>query len=207
MTVNSYSDVKICNAALRMIGSGGINSISEPTTDKEAICADIYPLARDTLLSSHEWNFNLVERTLAVDADKTPVQNYDYAHRLPSALLAGPYSVWGDGSSSPVFDYVNAEDYIHSDYAVVKIMCRIVPPVSIWPTWFIDLFMHDLAMRFAKPVADNTELVQEYRIKAYGPAALDGQGGMFGKAKLLDAKSEPVKTLFRNGDPLTSTRY
>ena len=207
MTVNNYTDEGLCSAALRSIGAGGINSITDPTTDIEATCADLFPLSRDTLLSAHEWNFNLVERELAANAEMTPALGYTNAFRLPPSMIAGPYAVYGDGSKRPVSDYLNAENHIHCDYSVVKILCRIVPPIASWPPYFYDLVMHDCGMRFAKPVMGDREIEAEMRIKTYGPAQLNGEGGLYAKAKLIDAKSQPIQSLFKNGDPLTSTRY
>jgi len=207
MTVTSYTDIKIVNAALVKAGSSAVNSISDPTTDKEAKCAELYTPAIADLLSAHEWSFNYVERTLAVNADKTPVQGYDYAYRLPSALLAGPYAVYGDGSSYPVFDYINSEDYIHCDYQSLKIMCRIIPPVANMPLYFISLAVSDLAMQFAESVLKKTERAAELRIETYGAAQLGGNGGRFASAKLADSKTKPARSLFANGDPLSNTRY
>lgn len=204
MTLTTNSDLKINNTALKRIKSADISSLTNPTTDKEAICAELYPLAIRALMCKHEWNFCEVERSLSVDNDKTPAKSYDYAYRLPSALLAGPFEVT-DSAGYPI-DYYNSEDYIHTDSLTCKIICRVMVPIENCPWWFVDLAVHDLAMQYAAAIKQDGELASELRIITYGPAALDGEGGKYGDAKTLDAKTQRAKTIFANGDPLTATR-
>lgn len=207
MTANAYDDIKICSAALNLIGEKPINSIDDPKTDNEATCARIYPLVVSELLSSHEWNFANPVRQLAINADQTPQFGYEYAHRLPSDLIAGPFAVYGDGNFRyTISDYENADDHIHSNYERIDVRYRKKTAVSTWPEYFVSLVVLALASRLAKPVADNTSLTQELRIQAFGPAEANGQGGFLKVAKGIDAKSQPIRSFFRNGDPLTATR-
>lgn len=208
MTVNAYDDVKICSIALNLVGENPINSITDPETDIEATCARLYPPLVASLLSRHEWNFANPVRQLAINADETPQLSYTYAHKLPSDLLAGPFAVYGNGDfRRPVTDYENADDHIHSNYQRIDVRYRRKTPVETWPEYFVDLVTTALGARLAKPVADNTSLATELRITAFGPAELDGEGGLFKAAKGIDAKSQPIRSFFRNGDPLTATRY
>ena len=207
MTVNSYTDEDVCNIATSMLKVAKIFSISNPTTDAEADFARTFPIAVDTLLSKHDWKFCEAERALAVDADETPLRSYDYAYRLPSNMVAGPFAVWGDGSDLPVSNYINAGDYIHCDYTSVTVSCRIKPDISIWPYYFIDLVAHDLCVRLGDALTSKDGLSDKYRIKTYGSSQTGGKGGFFADAKLIDSRTRTVQTLFNNGDPLTNTRY
>lgn len=207
MSLNQYSDLDICQMALDEIAGPTINDIDNPTNDVEATCARLYPLVRGTLLSRHDWNFANPVRQLAVNADETPLGGYTRAFKLPSDLIAGPFAVYADGNlSRPVSDYMNANDHIHADHDIVHVKYRAVPPVTSWPVYFVDLVVMALAARLAKPVADNTALGAEKTQIAFGPPSLDGNGGMFADAKRIDGISEPTKSIFRNGNPLSRTR-
>lgn len=209
MTINAYSQPEdICTAAMDRIGGGTINSISNPVTDAEATCARLYPLTVGMLLSRHDWNFANPVVQLAVNGDETPVGGYDYAFQLPSDLVAGPFAVYAHGDKSrPVLDYENANDHIHASFNICHIKYRRFAPPAVWPLYFTDLVVAALAGRLAKPVADDSGLQQELRIEAFGTANEDGTGGLFGAAKRTDAASQPIQSIFANGDPLTSTRY
>jgi hypothetical protein len=208
MSVNDYDEVKICTAALTLIGEDPIDTITDPETDVEATCATLLPLVIATLLSKHEWNFANPIRELAVNADEPGKFGYTYAHRLPSDLIAGPFAVYGNNNTRrPTQNYENANDHIYSDFEIIHARYRIKPAITIMPIYFIDLIVTVLGMRLAKPVADNTDLATELRILAFGPAELDGKGGMFADAKNIDAKSQPIRSMFANGDPLSATRY
>lgn len=207
MTVNTLQDIDICNRSQIILGAPPINSIETPTTDPEAIYATLYPMSLDSVLARYDWKCANPERQLAVNADKTPVVGMARAHKLPSDLIAGPHAVYGDNSVHPVHDWVNAEDHIHSNYEIVRITYRARPAVSIMPAYLLDVIVHDLAMRAAKPITDNTALGEEMRIRAYGPADMNGNGGLFAVARSIEAKSRPIQSLFRNGDPLSSTRW
>lgn len=210
MTVNAYDDVKICTAALAQIGEGGINSISEPKTDIEAICAILYPLAISTLLARHGWNFATTIRQLAANLDATEElkAGYAYAYKIPSDLIAGPFAIYAERNfRRPVQDYLPAQNHIMSNAAVLHVKYRLRPDVSAMPHYFVDLLITDLSSRLAKPVADNSSLATEMRIRAYGPAEMDGAGGLFGVAKALDSCGSPMRSMFDNGDPLTATRF
>lgn len=207
MTVSSYTEVSVCNIALALIGETAINTITDPETDVEATCATLYPITRDDLLSKHEWNFANPIRELAVDADAPAVDGWQYAHRLPANMLAGPFAVWGDGSTRPVADYAVINNHVYSNYAVIKVRFREQVLVSEWPHYFVNLVAHALGAALAKPVAENSARAEELRIIAFGSADKEGMGGLFANARRLDAQSRPIKSMFAMGDPLSATRY
>lgn len=204
MTVNSYDELGICNNALILIGQNLINSIADPTTDTEAICARLYKMTVATILSRHDWNFCNPVAQLAHNADVTPVNGYIYAFKLPSDLIAGPFAVYTAADiNSPVQQYVHANDHIHTNEPTCYVRYRKLVPVETWPEYIIDLVATALASRLAKPVADDSEMATELRIQAYGNATENMDGGLMKIAKTIDAMSQPNKTLFHAGNPLT----
>ena len=81
------SEIDICNLALAHLGeTATIASISPPEGSAQAEhCARFYPVARDTLLESHNWKFATRRATLALlDADAF---NWTYAYAEPAGAL------------------------------------------------------------------------------------------------------------------------
>lgn len=211
MPINNYTDVKICNLALDMIAGGTIDAIDEESSsDKEATMSRLYRAVSENLLTMHDWNFAKPVRQLAIDADVTTDQKfgYQYAHKLPTDLIAGPFGVFANNDlRRPVTDFVNANGYVFSDYEIIHVHYRAVASVDTWPAYFVTLVATAIAADAARPVVENTELGTEMRIRAFGPAILDGEGGLYRKAKNIDAKGKALISLFRNGNPLSATRY
>jgi hypothetical protein len=206
MTLNIHDDLSLCNAALNIIGVKPIDSISDPVTDKEATCARLYPIVIGGLLSRFGWNHVNKVVQLAQSPDEPKIGNYTYAHKLPSAMIAGPFAVYADGNlAQPFQEYEISNDHVHSDYARVDVLHRRGGIVSTWPLYFVELAVYALAAAFAKPVADSSSMSTEMRIRAFGDAGENMEGGLFKAAKSIEAQSRPTKTFFRNGDPLTVT--
>lgn len=105
------SEVDICNVALSHLGdSATVASLDPPEGSAQAEhCARFYPIARDTLLSMHTWNFATRRRNLAQLADPAP--GWRFAYALPADAL----DIFGilapgdpDPGSSPLADHQHA---------------------------------------------------------------------------------------------------
>lgn len=206
MTVSSFDENKICNIALSRIGGGSIDSILAPLTDLEATCANLYTILVQSLLA-HEWNFSDAEAELAKNPDATALKDYTSAFRLPGDLLSGPYAVYGDGSTRNDGAWRIVSDHLYCNYTTVIINYRRKPPVSEWPAPFTNLVIKALEADLAMPVRENASLKAALLQEAFGTPAENGRGGLFGIAKRLDAQSKPIRSMFRNGNPITSARF
>lgn len=84
------SAVDICNLALSWLGdSGTVTEISPPEGSAQAErCATFYPIARDSLLSMHDWNFNTRRGTLTGVTLPTDITEWLYAYALPNDTLS-----------------------------------------------------------------------------------------------------------------------
>ena len=82
------SVVDICNLALAHLGdSATVSSIDPPEGSAQADhCARFYPIARDTLLESHQWGFTVRRAALARLADVAGPE-WDYAYAVPTGML------------------------------------------------------------------------------------------------------------------------
>lgn len=210
MIVNGYDDKKLCNAALTLIGEAPINSLENPTTDIEAACANLWPLVRAEILSCHEWNFANPIRQLAAnaDADENLKGGFKHAFALPADLVAGPQAVYANGDfKRPVRGWENVMGHILTNDDVIHARYRNDPDIGTWPMLVVSLGAHALSARLAKSVTDSSSMTTEMRIMAYGPADMGGRGGLFAAARKADAMSQPMRSMFQNGDPLSATRY
>lgn len=212
MPISGYDAAKMCTAALDLIGESGISSsaFEDPKSDIEKTCVTQFFLVIGSLLSRHQWNFASPVRMLSVNADATDAQKqgYEYAHNLPSDILAGPFRVTASREKRDlIHDFLNSENFILSNSPVVFASYAALTDMARWPIYFIDLGVVALAARFSKPIADNTSMETEKRIQAFGAAEEDGRGGLFGQAVAIDARSNPARSIFGNGDPLSNTRH
>ncbi len=101
------SEVDISNLALGFLGDpGAVTSISPPDPSVQAsLCARYYPLARDTLLSMHSWNFSTTRSILAQLSDN-PSSTWAFAFGLPSDYVT-TLSVLPVGATNDYSDVAN----------------------------------------------------------------------------------------------------
>ena len=79
--MTGYSDVKICNMALRFIGVAPILSLEE--TSKQALaCNLLYEPARDLVLCEMAWSFAVRRQALGELSDDN-LTEYTYMYQLP----------------------------------------------------------------------------------------------------------------------------
>lgn len=81
------SEVDICNLALAHLGdTATLSSINPPEGSAQADhCQRFYPIARDTLLQMHNWNF--ASRRVLLANVTNPWTNWKYAYGVPSDCL------------------------------------------------------------------------------------------------------------------------
>lgn len=81
------SVVEICNLALAHLGdTASVASIDPPEGSAQAEhCARFYPIARDSLLEMHTWNFAMRRQALQQLTNEWPQWQYTYA--LPNDII------------------------------------------------------------------------------------------------------------------------
>ena len=86
------TEVDICNLALAHLGDDAtIASIKPPEGSAQAEkAARFYPIARDTLLEMHTWNFTMKRQTLPLKTNT--IKQWEYAYAAPSDMIA-PISI------------------------------------------------------------------------------------------------------------------
>lgn len=81
------SEVDICNIALAHIGdTATVASINPPEGSIQSEhCQRFYPIARDTLLEMHTWDFATTR--IKLEALTTTVSEWDYVYQIPNNML------------------------------------------------------------------------------------------------------------------------
>jgi hypothetical protein len=157
------SEVDICNLALAHLGdSATVASISPPEGSAQAEhCARFYPIARDSLLEMHNWNFSTKRILLAQVTNDWNM--WQYAYGLPNNCI-NPISVI---SSEAYDDY--ATQFVPTDtpqfshnYSPVIAAGRYVPqPFTIETiadgTHVLYTNLENAVLRYQASVDDTTE--------------------------------------------------
>lgn len=194
------SSVDICNLALAHLGDDAtVSSISPPEGSAQAEhCARFYPIARDIVLETHNWNFATKRAALAEVSGAAP-DSWQYAYALPSDCLGASsvMNIWQDESgqddegmefvietteSSGTLIYTNAET------ATCRYIARVTDTTKFSPL-FVNALSWLLASYLAGPVVKGETGMQV------------GQGMMkmylneLAKAGVSDASARKTKQL------------
>jgi hypothetical protein len=194
----AVSEVGICNAALAHIGDAAtVSSINPPEGSVQSEhCQRFYPMARDTLLEMHPWNFST--RRVSSPAERTSETTvWAHAYVLPENPLkvfsvlppqaSGNYTQpWIDNLTDQYLPYTTGlfatqpfeieiladgtpVVYTNQDQAEIRYAVKIEDPTRFSPL-FVNTLSRLLASYLAGPVIKGTEGINvgiaQYRIFA-----------------------------------------
>lgn len=160
------SEVDICNVALAHLGdTGTIASIDPPEGSAQAEhCARFYPMARDTLLELHDWNFATRRGSGAAVQPETTAWAYAYAKPnkalkvfavLPPTADADHTGALGQPNPEPFICETdsNGNEIIYTaiEDAVLRYTVRVTDPTR-FSSLFIEALTWKLAAMLAGPV-------------------------------------------------------
>jgi hypothetical protein len=173
----ALSQIALCSRALLKLGGTTITSFDEGTAEAE-IAANLYPSARDALLSAHPWSFATAQQRLPVLAAE-PIADFSKAFQLPAnflrALSAGG-EVRGHG-----LEYRIAERRLHANTDGVVLTYIFRPAEIDFPPFFDQALIFRLAAEFCIPLTESTSRSETlYRLA-------DQE---FQRAKTIDAQQE-----------------
>ncbi len=200
------TDVTMINKALARFAGGEIGALDE-ASPLAATCSDIYSPLRDYLLCIHPWRFAMKKRQLALSASETPINEWTKAFPLPADILSGPWAVFGDGRELPSHMYEIYNGFVYCDYDTVIMDYTARIDESAMPPWFKGFLITATAADLCVPIADQVSKSEALRAIAFGPPADRGRGGLFAQCRRLDGQTQPTRSLFMNGDPLTAARF
>jgi len=159
------SEVDICNLALGHLGDNAtVASIIPPEGSAQAEhCARFYPIARDSLLEMHQWNFATRRATLAQVTNNWSQWAYAYAppNGFSDVIAILPPDATDDyvtiGSYTPQPFAVETQDdgteviYTNQANAIIRYTALITDSTKFPPTFVMALSWH-LASMLAGPV-------------------------------------------------------
>lgn len=155
------SKVEICNLALGEIGVGEIQAIGEESPQGKK-CALILPIVTDQLLSSHEWTFATINRTLATHSEPPPT---DWAFRFdypPDAVRDIKIFVAGSSRTQQPIQHDKQRLDDNSEVTLLAdtdgICLRFVSnltPVGDYDALFQEALVWRLAWKLALPLTRN----------------------------------------------------
>lgn len=154
--MSALTRTDIVNLALREIGTDRIEDYTESTPEAD-VARDVWDQAIRMTLSRHQWKFAMKGAALG-RSSSTPATRYTYIYTLPGDFVRLG-SVSSSSTMSPdLIDYVHRDDGIHCDETSVYIeYVYDAPAVGVWPAWFVDLAVVDLASLMASPLKSTTE--------------------------------------------------
>ena len=123
------TEVNICNLALAHLGDDAtIASLSPPEGSAQAEkAARFYPIARDTLLEMHTWNFAAKRANLALTTNN--IAQWDYAYVAPTDMMS-PVAVISPTAQNDYATRMSAGDTpggITSNYAPTIVAGQYTP--------------------------------------------------------------------------------
>lgn len=181
------TEVGICNLALSHLGDvAEVTSISPPDGTTQAThCALFYPIARDTLIARHPWNFTLT-RSVANVATATVPETWDYQFAVPThVIFLGVYDEEDTQDRTPQ-DYIIEGDYLYTNIETPTFRyTQQITDTTKFPPLFTVALARYLASMLAGPIIKGGEGMQVAKAQLQWFEQMD-----FPEAKKADAKTQ-----------------
>jgi hypothetical protein len=174
------TDVSICSNALLLVGAQTINDFSGED-DRTKLVSNLWPMVRDWLLRSHNWNCATKRVQLAPDPT---APEFDYAFRflIPSDWLR----TLQVGERGSPLDYTHEGRYILCDTNPLPFVYIARVNEGAWDTLLQIAATSAMAALIAYPIAKSTALAESNFAKMV--TALK-------QARAVDGQDTPGETL------------
>lgn len=173
------SKVTICSAALLQLGKGTIASFDE-AGDLARLCANIYPIERDSILREHSWNC-AIKRDILAPLTVAPAFGYSKQFALPGdflRLLSVGDTVIGEMPQTQHFKVMGRNILAAGDVLSIEYVFRNENEAT-WDSKLIELMVARMLWKLAYPVTQSTslreELKAEYSTLAKAARSIDSQ--------------------------------
>ena len=186
------SDTKfdICNKALVLVGANIITSFTQNTTESK-VSNQLYESTLENLLTRCRWRFASKQAQLSKNTTN-PDARYESSYALPSdaqiihTVTVGDSVIKFDRYGQNLFTDTTSSDIVIADYTFQ-------PNEDIFPPYFKQTLVFELASLFAGAIARNDQLSDLYYKRAIAQLAI---------AKATDAQAQTTRRLnvdrFRN---------
>jgi hypothetical protein len=142
------------------------------------VASQLYPLARDALLSAHPWSFATRQAELA-RLTHGPTTTFAYAYQLPNDYLKALSAGNGGRGRGLVFQIVNRQLHTDAEPTVLTYVFR--PSEGDFPAYFSAALVARLAAEFCLPLTENSSRAE--RLSRLAEAELK-------VAKLVDSQQD-----------------
>jgi hypothetical protein len=159
----ALSKFDICNQALVLVGANTITSFSQNTTES-IVANQLYETTVEDLLTKCRWRFASKQVQLSKNTTN-PDARYESSYALPSdALILHTVTVSDDVINydrygQNIFTNTSTSDTVIADYTFQ-------PSESIFPPYFAQVLVFELASLFAGAIARNDQLANLYAQRA-----------------------------------------
>jgi len=150
------TEVDICNLALAHLGDDAtIATLSPPEGSAQAEkAARFYPIARDTLLEMHTWNFASQRNNLALTTNT--LAQWDYAYQAPSDMMS-PVAIISPTAQNDYATRMSAGDTpggITSNYAPTIVAGQYTPQQFALEGTYIYTNQENAMLRYQAFITD-----------------------------------------------------
>jgi len=152
------TEVDICNLALAHLGDDAtIASINPPEGSAQAEkAARFYPIARNTLLQMHTWNFAAKRGNLALTTNT--LDQWDYAYTAPADMMS-PVAIISPSSQNDYATRMSAGDTpggITSNYAPTIVAGQYTPQQFAVEGAYIYTNQENAMLRYQSKITDTS---------------------------------------------------
>jgi hypothetical protein len=197
--------IKICSAALQMLGAKAISSFTEGT-DSANIADSLYQDIKKQTLLIYPWSFVYKKIALA-QLLTAPTTEYKYAYQLPGDRIGPPRMVMTSATpgSGTIRNYRIFGDQLLTDETTIYIDYPYDVQEYEMPVYFVQLMKYMMAWHLAMPITDQVEKSQYWQSVAVGTPADNGRGGYTRVATTMDGQGQPVPVI--QDFPLVDVRF
>jgi hypothetical protein len=184
------SKFDICNKALVLVGANTISSFTQNTTESN-VANQLYESTLENLLTRCRWRFASKQAQLSKNTTN-PDARYDSSYALPNdahiihTVTVGDDVIKYDRYGQNLFTNTTSSDTVIADYTFQ-------PSESIFPPYFKQTLVFELASLFAGAIARNDQLSELYHKRSIAQLAI---------AKATDGQAQTTRRLnvdrFRN---------
>jgi hypothetical protein len=191
------SKFDICNKALVLVGANVISSFTQNSTES-IVANQLYESTLEDLLTRCRWRFATKQVQLSKNTDN-PDARYESSYALPSdafmihTVTVSDNVIIYDRYGQNIFTNTTSSDIVIADYTFQ-------PSESIFPPYFKQALVFELASLFAGSIVRNDQLSVMYEARASRQLSV---------AKSIDAQAQTTKRVdvnrFRNTRNRTSS--
>lgn len=196
-------DIEIAQDALAATGALIIPSFAAPGPPGVNV-ERIYRSRVRFLIASYPWSFAQKQAELSRKGDG---DGWTSRFAMPVDLMGMPDGYYSDQDcrrSIARFELDDGDVQADAD----RLWCdyKRLPPVTIWPDYFVELVLQACKVEFALAIREDRPLHDKLHREVYGSEQYMGQGGLWSLTTAIDARSTPTKSASMTGDPIRRVR-